>query len=251
MKTRQRVFAIGWQKTGTTTIGHALIALGYKVIGCRLDLAWSLLEDNREPALALMECFDACQDVPWAALFRDLDARFPGSKFILTSRDEMSWLDSARRHFKSSDIPLHRWLYGEGRLVGNENLYLEKYRQHNEAVRSYFADREADLLQLKLEDGLDWQPLCSFLGVDAPDRSFPHENKSWDKKASWEKLPEAMKMYLPKLVRKFGSRVKCILRRMVGRPGLPDPFHNRIPNRKEIRRYQTASRAVESRAKKS
>lgn len=251
MNARQRVFAIGWQKTGTTTIGHALNALGYRVVGCRLDLAWPLLEDNSEPALELMNGFDACQDVPWAALFRELDTRFPYSKFILTYRHDTSWLESASRHFKSSDIPLHRWLYGEGRLSGNEALYLDRYRQHNQDVRTYFADRENDLLQLQLENGLDWQPLCSFLGVAKPDQPFPHENKSWDKKTSWEKLPDAMKLHLPPPIRRFGSRVKRILRKMVGQPEVPDPFHNREENRREIRRYQGSSTSLGPGGKKS
>lgn len=32
------------------------------------------------------------------------------------------------------------------------------------------------LLVLKLEDGIDWQPVCDFLGKKAPEEPYPHGN---------------------------------------------------------------------------
>ncbi|MCB0629671.1 MAG: hypothetical protein KDD15_08060, partial [Lewinella sp.] len=131
---KPRVFCIGWHKTGTSTMGMALLKLGYTVLGARLDTAEQLLAKNKKAVLQLAGDFDALQDVPWAALFQDLDEAYPGSKFILTVRDEMAWLNSASKHFKDSHILLHEWLYKNGVLRGNEDLYLERYRRHYREV---------------------------------------------------------------------------------------------------------------------
>lgn len=34
------------------------------------------------------------------------------------------------------------------------------------------------LLDLRLEDGLEWKALCEFLGKDVPDEPFPHDNQT-------------------------------------------------------------------------
>ncbi|MEL7221032.1 MAG: sulfotransferase, partial [Bacteroidota bacterium] len=81
---KPRVFCVGWHKTGTTTMGEALLLLGYKVVGARLDLATPLLAGNTQEVIDLAQQFDAFQDVPWAALYQELDEAYPGSKFILT-----------------------------------------------------------------------------------------------------------------------------------------------------------------------
>src|SRR5690349_21705441 len=135
---KRKVVCIGWHKTGTTTLGDCLLILGYNVVGCRLDLADSLLKGDIELTLKLVENFDAFQDIPWAALYKEIDQRYPNSKFIVSERDEEKWLASALNHFKDLDVPLHEWLYGVGVMQGNEQLYLERYRQHYREVKEYF-----------------------------------------------------------------------------------------------------------------
>ena len=108
---KPRVFCIGWHKTGTSTMGLALLELGYTVLGCRLDMADPLLKCDKKIPIQLAGQFDALQDVPWAALFRELDQAYPGSKFILTVRDEDAWLYSASSHFKDNYVRLREWHY--------------------------------------------------------------------------------------------------------------------------------------------
>ena len=62
--------------------------MGYTVLGARLDMAEPLLRGDLAAAIEEAGKFDALQDVPWAALYRELDAAYPGSKFILTVRKE-------------------------------------------------------------------------------------------------------------------------------------------------------------------
>lgn len=228
-----RVFCIGWHKTGTTTIGLALIKLGYSVLGCRLDTVHPLQRGEISPVIELAGRFDAVQDVPWAALYKELDARYPGSKFILTERRPEKWIASAGRHFGSTYIPLHEWLYGKGRLTENEELYLERYRQHNDSVKSYFLDRPQDLLLLDFENGDRWEKLCDFLGHPVPTAPFPHENKSPGKRSALERLYFGIRDRVPARVRSklFDQRMK--VRAALGYPDPRNRFHNFKENRRE------------------
>jgi len=157
-------------------MGLALLELGYNVLGARLDMAAPLLKGNKAPALKLAGEFDALQDVPWAALYKELDQLYPNSKFILTVRNEKDWLYSASSHFKDVHIPLHEWLYSKGVLRGNEELYAVRYRRHYEDVKDYFRGRN-DLLIMDFSKGDSWEKLCDFLKEPIPLKSFPYANK--------------------------------------------------------------------------
>jgi hypothetical protein len=121
--------------------------------------------------------FDAFQDNPWPVLYRHLDRRYPGSRFILTVRDPQEWIASAVRYFGAGSTPVREWTYGAGSPVGNEQLYLRRYQRHNEEVLAWFAVRD-DLLVMDIARGDGWAALCGFLGCDAPALPFPHENRS-------------------------------------------------------------------------
>lgn len=87
---RPKVFCVGRNKTGTTSIAKALRALGFKV-GDQAR-AETLIEDwaRRDFRKIVRYCrtADAFQDVPfsWPHTFEALDQAFPQSKFILTVR---------------------------------------------------------------------------------------------------------------------------------------------------------------------
>ena len=173
-----KVFGIGFHKTGTSSLGSALELLGYTVCGCKPQLIKSLREGDLTPSLEMARHFGAFQDFPWPILFRELDQAFPGSQFILTVRDEKSWLRSNLNHFGSRPRETLKWIYGAYHPKDNEQLYLDRYRQHNREVLDYFEDRKDDLLILDLQTGHGWEELCPFLGVPIPDESFPHKQKA-------------------------------------------------------------------------
>lgn len=230
---KPRVFCVGWHKTGTSTLGLALIELGYSVLGARLDMVHPLRRGELESVLNLAGEYDALQDVPWAALFRELDERYPGSKFILTERDEKTWLASASRHFGRTRIPLHDWLYGEGSLVGNEDRYLERYRRHNREVREHFLGQDNRLLVMNLAQGDGWRELCAFLDDPEPPCRFPHTNKSPANYSVVERIVSGVRKSMPSLIRKSVFDLRQWAR---DRRGLPDPrnrFHNFRENRRE------------------
>lgn len=233
-----RVFCIGWHKTGTSSLGHALVQLGYSVLGCRLDMVHPLRRDDLDTVLGLASGFDALQDVPWAALYRELDQTFPGSRFILTERNEQSWLNSALGHFNSTDVPLHGWLYGRGVMRSNEQLYLERYRRHNHEVRAYFADRPGDLLVLDLARGDEWPELCHFLGHHIPDQNFPHANKG-PQSMNWkDHTLNSFRRWIPMTLRRAIFSARQTTRDLMGRPDPRDVFNNMDANRDERRRWK-------------
>lgn len=200
---KPRVFCIGWHKTGTSTLGLALLDLGYEVVGARLDMSKPLLEGDTGTAIRLAVNFDALQDVPWAALFKELDAAYPESKFILTVRDEESWLNSAKKHFGDTYVGLHEWLYGKGILQGNEELYLERFRKHYSDVKDYFAGREDDILVMDLLGGDTWEKLCDFLNEPIPEKPFPYENKGKHNYTRKDKLKDTLRKLVPAPLRRL------------------------------------------------
>jgi hypothetical protein len=97
-----KLFCIGYNKTGTTSLEHVLKLLGYSMpnqMEQEIKLVRQVLSGNFDPLLKLCDNFDAFQDMPFSqgVLFAQLDCLFPGSKFILTVRDSDEWFDSLIR----------------------------------------------------------------------------------------------------------------------------------------------------------
>ena len=179
MQKRQKVFGIGFHKTGTKSLRKALERLGYKVCGPVGARDPNIANSAIEFALEYANKFDAVQDNPFPPLFRELDAAFPGSKFILTTEDPDIWIARTVRYFGATQSPMREWVYGKGSPVGNESLYRDRFVRHNKEVLDHFAKRPDDLLVWPLTNEPSWERLCEFLDLDVPERTpFPHENKS-------------------------------------------------------------------------
>ena len=174
MPEKMKVFGVGMSKTGTTTLGTCLEMLGFQPhIGFEPQLKrW--MEDGGDVERLLLAAthYQAFEDSPWYHIYRELDQRFPGSKFVLTVRKDTA------THAKSS------WAHGvrRGQRTGAPTKeYLEEksriYEQHNQAVKDYFRDRPQDLLVLCWEKGDGWKELCTFLGVPVLDAPIPHANQ--------------------------------------------------------------------------
>jgi hypothetical protein len=181
MKTK--VFCVGFHKTGTTSMSEALTLLGYRVSGSVVKGKDGKREVDIENkilpiAYQLVNEYDAFQDNPWPIIFKDLDRKFPGSKFILTMRNSDSWIKSQVDYFGKKGTPMRKWIYGVECPKGNERIYLKRFEDHNREVLVYFKNRSEDFLVMNLSEGDDWNQLCDFLGAEIPDTPFPHSNKS-------------------------------------------------------------------------
>jgi hypothetical protein len=173
-----KVFCIGFHKTGTKSLASALTTLGYRVTGPNGVSDPDIAKNVYALAFDLIERFDAFQDNPWPILYKEVDRRCPGSRFVLTIRSSERWIRSMVSHFGSQVTPMRQWIYGPGCPAGNEAIYVRRYEAHNREVLEYFKDRPGDLTVMNLAAGDGWDKLCAFLGKPTPNVPFPHENPS-------------------------------------------------------------------------
>ncbi|MCB0401992.1 MAG: hypothetical protein KDD41_07900 [Flavobacteriales bacterium] len=174
---KQKVFGLGFHKTGTSTLATALHKLGYQVVGQQNAHAHELISGNVRFFKELAEKYDAFEDDPWHLLYKEMDQAFPGSKFILTDRDVDAWYKSCLNHFYEDTTPIRDYMYGNGAPKDNEVRFKEVYLKHQEEVKAYFADRPDDFLIINFTAGEGWEKLCPFLGVPVPEEPLPHANK--------------------------------------------------------------------------
>jgi len=173
-----KIFGIGFHKTGTHSLGAALEILEYKTCGFKRRALKEIKKDNLNPAFDLAKKYDAFQDFPWPLLYKELDKKFPNSKFILTIRESNNWIKSNLNHFGSGERESLKLIYGVGHPKGNEQIYLNRYNTHNQEVLEYFKNRPNDLLILNFQKGDGWIKLCNFLDKKIPSEPFPHKQKA-------------------------------------------------------------------------
>ncbi|MBE0434971.1 MAG: hypothetical protein IBX56_04110 [Methylomicrobium sp.] len=203
---KQKVFCVGRNKTGTTSLTKAMADLGY-VIGDQ-RYAECLIKDwgRRDFKKLLQYCHTAefFQDIPFSLpfTFQAVDMFFPGSKFILTVRDEQAWYDSMYHFHRSASVHGDKakslaalkeaeycykgFAYDTKVLVydlpGDDPYHketlLEHYRYHNKMVKDYFKNRPGDLLVLDVSEPDAYKKLCDFIGKPCLRDSFPWENKT-------------------------------------------------------------------------
>jgi hypothetical protein len=137
-----KVFAIGMNKTGTSSI-QAL----YKQLGLN---GYHGVEWRRTSDTSFHRRYDAFSD-GMPDDFAELDAAFPRSRFILNVRCLDQWLDSRIEH--------HGHLKETGRPPGGEKVseelvkkWVHKRHQHHLRVMAYFEHRLNDLLIVNFID---------------------------------------------------------------------------------------------------
>lgn len=201
---QRKVFCIGFHKTGTTSLAVALRTLGYRVTGPNGVLDPDIATHVYSMANSLVRDYDAFQDNPWPIIYREMDKKYPNSKFILTVRNSNSWIQSQVKHFGRLETPMRKWIYGVGFPKGNEEIYIQRYENHNLEVMNYFKDRPDDLLVLELAEENHWEKLCSFLGVEIPKEPFPHVNKASDRE-----IADLPRQGLIKRIGRFQMKYRC------------------------------------------
>lgn len=200
-----KIFGIGFHRTGTRTLCTALNSLQLPTDHYRLGRTFFSNIKNQNYCLPGRERFIGYTDLPIPLVFKELDQQYPGSKFILTIRDPESWITSVNRHLHRlsekqklpRDREIHQYCYGIGMEdFGDEadKTRLDRYLQHNDDVLEYFRERPHDLLVFNLMGGDEWEKLCPFLRERIPKRRFPAVGKrrhapEWNTAAA--QLPES------------------------------------------------------------
>lgn len=174
-----KVFVIGFQKTGTTSLESALELFGYRVYGGDKNLM-KFFDDRDLKAYikATLIQWDAVQDMPWPLFYKQLYDLYPDAKFILTKRNTEAWIKSVVRHFGQVRIPLHRKIYQVPKAEGYEESYIEKYEKHNSEVLRFFKGKP-NFLEMEIGINFNYKTLCDFLEIEKPEADeFPHSRKN-------------------------------------------------------------------------
>jgi hypothetical protein len=203
---QQKIFCIGLNKTGTTSVRRAWQDLGF-IVGNQAEARELLapwLERDFAPIIQYCKSAQAFQDSPFSFPYTyiALDQAFPGSKFILTVRnDAEQWYKSITKfHGKkwaNGAIPTKEDLMEavngvKGRpWVVNRALFdtpeeepykkeklIRFYERHIEEVQQYFKYRQADLLTLNVAEDDAYSKFCAFLDKEPNGEKFPWENRT-------------------------------------------------------------------------
>ena len=177
-----KIFVIGFQKTGTTSLEHALQHLGFRVFGGDKNLQkFNNTKDLKLYIKEVLKQWDSVQDMPWPLYYKELYELYPRAKFILTYRDIDGWIKSIVKYFGSIRNPMMQRIYNVPCAEGYEDIYKKVYEKHNKEVVEYFKGNPNFLI---MEQGVnfDYKTLCGFLEIkNIPEIVFPHSrpNKAY------------------------------------------------------------------------
>jgi|TARA_B100002049_G_scaffold170822_1_gene128931 hypothetical protein len=165
-----KIFIIGLPRTGTTSLCHSFLQLGYKTA------------HTAYTETALKEA-DVIADTPVFSEFPLLDAHFANSRFINLERDLSKWVPSIRQllarmhtNLMRSDGGFNTHLkrcyfetFGKYSLadIQSDEYLINCYEQHQQRVSNFFKDKKANLLTLNVAQPHSAKALQTFLGTDA------------------------------------------------------------------------------------
>lgn len=182
------VVGAGLGRTGTLSLKLALEQLG-------LGPCYHMLEVRAAPErLEHWNRIAAGEQVDWEEVFagfrstvdwpacnywRELTARYPDAKVILSLRDPESWFRSTQATIFSEAVqsgapPSIRKILTDvvGDDLSDRERCIAAFERHNASVRAGVPPEK--LLVFDAKHG--WEPLCAFLGVPVPGAPFPSVN---------------------------------------------------------------------------
>ncbi|MBT8449302.1 MAG: hypothetical protein KJO69_06410 [Gammaproteobacteria bacterium] len=200
-----QIIGTGVGRTGTYSLKLALNQLGFGPCHHMEEVLhnmptqvplWTAAVNDKADWSAIYDGYPSAVDWPTAGFFRELVATYPDAKFVHTERNAESWADSfggtiyTLLQGKDKAPPeMQDWLAMASGVITktgfpeglDKNGLIHAFNAHNYAVKETIpADR---LLVFQVKQG--WQPLCDFLGVDAPDEDFPRTN---DRAEFWDRV---------------------------------------------------------------
>jgi hypothetical protein len=204
-----KVFCIGMNKTGTTSLLYEFVRMGISTGNQKLgeELLSKYISGERISLKNYCKSARFFQDIPFSIpnVYKYLDNEFPNSKFILSVRNSPEeWYDSLTKfHTKSKLIGIvnklptsdelkksnyvhNGWAYMVHNFIYNvpydnpykKDVLIDTYKKHIDDVLDYFKDREDDLLVINLADDSSYERFKEFIGVKNKFTKFLHENKS-------------------------------------------------------------------------
>lgn len=204
---KPKIFGVGANKTGTTSLNTAMKELGFTVgyQGKAEGLIHYWAQRDFNPIIKYCHSAQFFQDIPFSLPYTyiALDYAFPNSKFILTVRDdEEQWYNSitnfhAKKWGRENRIPTQEDLqsanyiykgypWEANRLIFdtprsdpyNKELLIQFYKGHNREIIKFFRHRPNDLLVVNVAEEGALKMLCDFLGVSSNHKKFPWNNRT-------------------------------------------------------------------------
>lgn len=206
-KNEQKIFCIGRNKTGTTSIKVLLESLDIPVGDQRKAelLGKDVLNGVYKKFLKYVKYEGvAFQDIPFSVphTYKMLDKKFTNSKFILTVRDSPEvWYNSLTKFhaklFGNGQTPTKSdlikanyvypgWMWEINRLhyktpeddVYNKDILIKQHIEYNNGVIEYFKDQPEKLLVINLKEPDAAKKICLFLNSEKIIEEIPWENKT-------------------------------------------------------------------------
>ena len=139
---------------------------------------------------AIFKGWESTTDAPACHFYTELAAFYPEAKVVLSVRDPEKWFASTQNtilsgavagfHGARGSLPMVEAVgWGTDPRLRDKAWMLDRYHRHNEAVQRAIPPER--LLVYQVSDG--WEPLCRFLGVEAPDAAYPQVNSTDEFKA--------------------------------------------------------------------
>lgn len=207
MSKPHKVFGIGLNKTGTSSLKRALVTLGYNHCPTRGPMTHNFLNNSFSQIFKTVEKFDSFEDWPWPLMYRQVFEKYgENARYVLTRRNSAeAWLESLKAHTlitKPQNNPRKK-IFGFDYPHGAEAQHIAFYEKHLVEVRKYFAEQDAThvLCEVCWEDGDGWQKICDFLKEPLSGTPFPHVNRRVVTPNDGDRLKENQRLIAAQLQR--------------------------------------------------
>lgn len=183
MSKPHKVFGIGLNKTGTSSLKRALVTLGCNHSDLRGHLTYKYFNNRFDQIFDAVEEFDSFEDWPWPLMYKRVFEKYgKNARYVLTRRSSAeAWIESLKAHTLSTnpDNNPRKQIFGYDYPHGAEAQHIDFYERHLIEVRRFFASQDASevLCEVCWEEGDGWRELCGFLNEPTPDAAFPHVNR--------------------------------------------------------------------------
>lgn len=179
-----KIFGIGLNKTGTSSLGAYFKSMGKKLL-CRPKLLSNIHSSGIQSIKNLIDENDVFEDWPFPLYYQELYTMYPNAKFILTLRkDEEEWFQSLEQHSKrTGPSKLRKIAYGYSMPTEeNKQHHIDIYRKHKKEVTTFFRkNNRRNFLILKTNDKNKEKKIYRFLGISYDPLyylPYPHKNRS-------------------------------------------------------------------------
>lgn len=205
-----KIFVIGKNKTGTTSLEKMFISLGYNLGNQTIGegLAWAYERGDMEEILNFCDSADVFQDIPFSfpKMYEYLYKKYPDAKYILLERDSKDvWYNSLTRFHKQllrsqgiddelslKNLSQYKYKDWKGFLVDMQRIHYgisnplklydyevctNSYVDHINDAKEFFKGK-SNFISINLSDEGAYKSLSDLLSISENLINIPHTNKS-------------------------------------------------------------------------